>query len=462
MKRWKIWGMALLLIIMTALTACGSSQSNEGAGNGGSGQPAENAGGEGQKQWSGTVRVLYIGDYKKEDSTDPVTGIKRKGLNVLKEEFEKTHPGAKVEMTIIPWDNYVAKTQAMLAGGEADVYQMPGIADFAAQGLLEPLQPFIDKDNFDLSTFIDKQVDGWLAMGPEDTEPQIYGLPGDGDTRFIAYDKQLFEEWGVEPLSDHPTMDEILEKAKKMTGTNPKTGKQNYGVWFRGDWSTAFTLVNAAEAQNGSWGSGFKWEEIQLAFDSPEMVNGLKWLLELKKYAPEGIVSNQGQEKWLTPDNNIAIMLNQGPGDNLRQIYANGLQDRVFFVQEFNNDEGVGGLFAGSPFTIAKNAQNKELAWEYIKFIASDFHQKFMFEEWGRIPVVKSAENWDSVKEIETHMVPILEALSTPVTPRYPWASSQPRFILQAKIEAALTGQLTPEEALKQAQQESTTWIKER
>jgi hypothetical protein len=30
----------------------------------------------------------------------------------------------------------------------------------------------------------------------------------------------------VEYLSENPTPEEIMEKAAKMTGTNPKTGKQ--------------------------------------------------------------------------------------------------------------------------------------------------------------------------------------------------------------------------------------------
>jgi hypothetical protein len=43
----------------------------------------------------------------------------------------------------------------------------------------------------------------------------------------------------------------------------------------------------------------------------------------------------------------------------------------------------------------------------------------------------------------------------------YPWASSQPRWSLQTALEAALAGTMTPEEALKQAQDETDTWLKQ-
>ena len=447
--------LACLFLLMIALVGCSSSSENTSS-EGESSSEAPIAGGEFEGQ---TLKVQLIGDFNMDDTTDPITGERVKGLKVVKEEFENLYAGTKVEFIIMPWEGYVEKTQAMLTSGEADVYQMPGIVDFAAQGVLEPLQPYIDGDSeFSLDRFIDNQVDGWLALGPDDEDLEIYGLPFLGDARFITYDKQLFDEWGVEYLSDYPTMEEVKEKAKQMTGTNPVTGEQNYGIWFRGDWSSAFTLINLAEGQNGKWGEGFAWDEVKFNFDSPEMINGLEWLLEMQEYAPSGLVSNQGSEAWLTANNNIGIMLNQGPGNLTKQVYAQGLEDRIAIAQEFKNDDGVGGLFAGSPITIAKNSKVKDLAWEWMKFATSDFVQQYIYEEPGAMPSVKSALEWESVQQTAHLMDPIFEAMSTPWTPRYPWGSSQPRFILTSEVEAALTGQRTAEQALERAQKESTDW----
>ncbi|HZH61099.1 MAG TPA: sugar ABC transporter substrate-binding protein [Metabacillus sp.] len=444
--------LALMLLLVTVLAGCSSDSSSSNDGKASDGEWA------GQK-----VKVQLIGDFSMDDSTDPITGVKTTGLKVLKEEFEKQHPGATVEFILMPWEGYTEKTQAMLTSGEADVYQMPGIADFAPQGLLEPLQPFIDKDSeFNPDIFIDQQLDGWKALGPDSDELEIFGLPFFGDARFITYDKKLFDDWGVEYLSENPTMEEISEKAAKMTGKNPVTGEQNYGIWFRGDWSSAFTLMNAAEGLGGKWGSGFAWEEVKFEFNSPEMLKGLEWLLDMQKLAPEGIVSNQGNEKWMTKDNNIAIMLNTGPGELVKQIEAQGLEDRIAIAQEFKNEEGKGGLFAGSPITIAKSSENKELAWEWLKFATSDFAQQYFYETGAAFPSVKSALEWESVKKHEDILGPVFEAMSTPYTPRYHWAAAQPRFILTSEIEAALTGKRSAKEALDKAQKESTEWLKTR
>lgn len=440
-----------MLILSAALVGCSKSS--------GTSSGTDKSTGE----WAGQeITVMMIGDFAMDDKTDPITGEKVKGVKVLKEKFEKEHPGATVKFVLMPWEGYTEKTQAMITSGEADVYQMPGVADFAPQDVLEPLQSWIDKDpDFNLDKFIDNQVDGWKVLGPDSKDLAIYGLPFLGDTRFISYDKKIFDDWGVEYLSDYPTIDEVAEKAKKMTGKNPKTGEKNYGIWFRGDWSSAFTLVDLAEGQNGQWGTGFAWDEVKFNFDSKEMVNGLNWLLDMQQYAPKGLVSNQGNEKWLSKDNNIAIMLNQGPGDTVKPAYAQGLGDRIGIAQEFKNEEGKGGLFAGSPIAIAKDSENKELAWEWLKFATDDFVQKYVYDELGLVPAIKSATEWDSVKE-QPLMLKVFEAMETPVTPRYPWGSSQPRFILTSEIEAALTGKRSAEDALKKAQKESTEWVENR
>ncbi|WP_188695960.1 ABC transporter substrate-binding protein [Pullulanibacillus camelliae] len=438
--------LVMLLVALYLLTGCSSSE----------GATSKKTG-----KWAGqTLTVQMIGTFKMQDSTDPITGQKVKGLNTLKEEFEKQHPGATLKIVTMPWDGYIQKTKTMVTGNQADVYQMPGLdSGYAREGDLEPLQPFIDKDHFDLNKYVDNQVEGWETIGP-DGKKRIYGLPVFGDTRFILYDKKVFKDWGVKDLSAHPTMNEILEKAKQMTGKNPKTGKQNYGVYFSGK-SPEWLIVNAAEAQNGSWGSGQKFDEMKFNFDSPEMLKGLNWLLDLSKYAPKGITSDQGSEKWLTKDNNIAIMLNQGPGSLISKINSQGLQKRIGIAQEFNNDEGKGGLFAGSPFVMAKNSKHKDLAWEWIKFSSTDFFQKYLWEEYNSIPVIKDAKKWKSIKDESQFMNPIFDALSTPWTPHYPWVNGEPRLELESQVQGALTGKISPKAALENVEQKSNEWAKQ-
>lgn len=404
-----------------------------------------------------TVKIQIIGGATMEDKTDVATGQKLIGLHYIKDLFEEKHPGVKVEFVIMGWDNYVQKTQAMIESNECDVYQVPAIASLAAQGLLDPLGPYIDKDNFDLEQFINGQVDGWKAMGPDDSELNIYGIPFLGDTRLIVYDKLIFDQWGVEYLSEEPTLEEIEEKAKLMTGLNPVTGEMNYGITFKAK-DAADSMVNIAEYKGGTWGEGFRWNEMTTRFDSSEMVEATAYMVNLLQYAPEGLMAGQGSEHWLTETNNIAINLREAP-QYQRNTIALGLEDRYQGALLFVNEEkGMGGMFAGSPFAIGATSENKDLAWEFIKFSASDDVQQYLFLNMENVPVTKSSYNWDSVKS-NPQMEVILDSMGRLWTPRYPYRASQPRFILSENVEKALLGEVSPKEAMDKAQSDIIEWI---
>lgn len=413
-----------------------------------------------EEQWSGIIKVQLIGNWAMDTTIDPITGQKRKGVDVLKKEFEKRYPGATVEFVFIGWDSYNQKTQGMLIVGECDIYQVPSIATYASQGLLEPLQSFIKRDKFDLNIYIKGQVDGWKAMGPDDKELQIYGLPVLGDTRVIMYDTKIFDDWGVEYLSEVPSLKEIEEKAAIMTGTNPITGEKNYGFTWKGK-DAADSIVNIAELKGGTWGNGFKLNELKFQFNSQEFIEAANWLFNMKQYAPEGVVTDQGMEKWGTADNNIAIHLREYPGDVINFDKLPGVKSRYKVSRLFiNKNRGMGGVFVGSPFAIGENSENKDLAWEFLKFTSSDFYQQFIYEEYQQVPCIKSAFEWESIKK-SPNMIVLLDGMKYLWTPRYPYRAAQPRYILTDAVDRIMLGDANVDEALNDAQKEAEDWVKE-
>ncbi|ONI38296.1 hypothetical protein AN639_07825 [Candidatus Epulonipiscium fishelsonii] len=404
------------------------------------------------------LKVQWIGDFKQGDSTDPITGAKRKGLYVIEEEFERLYPEVDLQFVLIGWDDYVKKTQTMIMSNDADVYQVPGISGLVDQELLVPLDSYIQRDNYDLSIYLDGQVEGWKVAGPNDTEVQIYSLPFLGDTRVISYDKEIFDQWGVEYLSENPTVEEILEKASKMTGINPVTGIHNYGFTFRGAY-VADALMNINEALGGVWGSGIKMREIVTAFNSDTMVEASNILLDLLQYAPETALSDQGSELYGMPNNNIAINFHDVP----LTIFAAqelGLSDKYGVSKSFiNEQEGMGGMFTGSPLAIAVNSENKDLGWEYIKFAASDFMQQYLWENQRHqaLPVTKAGLNFEGISGNQ-NITTMIESMEQLWTPRYIYRASQPRYILTDAAQNIMLGEPI-QETLDKAQKETEEWV---
>ncbi len=446
--------MKKLVSIVALIALCGGMAFAAGQQESGSAAAASDSG------LSGKLRVQLIGDFKEEDTTNPVSGQKVVGVHYLKEQFEKLYPGVEVEFVLMGWDSYTQKTIVMAQADEADVFQVPGIATLAAQDLMEPLASYIEKDGFDLSMYIDNQVEGWMAMGSQDTELQVYGLPFIGDTRFISYDKKLFDDWGVEYLSAHPTLDELMKKGKAMTGKNPRTGEQNYGLRFTGGKYAADSAMNISEGLGNVWGTGFKWTEMTINFDTPEMIKAVQWMKDIQAYCPPGNLARQGDEKMYTPDNNIAINIQDNPS-SLKKIEALGWGDRIGISFLFKNEEyDMGNMFAGSPACIGANSKVKDIAWEWLKFTASETYQKYFWDQYRSLPTVKAAMNWDSITalpQVET----VLETMGYLWVPRYPYRASQPRTIIGVQVEKAMLGEMSPAEAMKAAQAEADAWLKE-
>ncbi len=447
MKKLKRFLAAALSTLMVAglLTGCGDSGTSE-----------ETQGDGGEKT---VLKVQMIGDFKADDFTDPISGASLKGCHVLEEEFEKEHSDIDLQYIFMGWDDYQKKTQSMMIAGEADVYQAPGIEALAGQGLLEPLQPYIDKDGYDLSVYMDGQVEGWEVVGPEDTEPQIYGLPLIADTRFITYDKQLFDEWGVEYLSDEPTVEEILEKAAKMTGTNPVTGEQNYGIYHKGS-DAGDTVMNINEYYGGTWGTGDRASEMTVNFDTDTMVKAMETLVELNSYAPDGVMANQGGEMFGTAQNNVAMNIRSNPAV-INNINAQGLGDRYGVARLFiNEQEGMGGMFAGSPVVIAASSKVKDAAWEYLKFTGSEFFAQYFWENQRNegLPTLKAALQFDGIQD-DPNVSAMMESTQYLWTPRYVYRSGQARSILTTAVEEVALNGKDPAEVLSAAQKEVDEWI---
>ena len=447
MKKLKRFLAAALSTLMVAglLTGCGDSGTSE---------ETQSDGGE-----KTVLKVQMIGDFKADDFTDPISGASLKGCHVLEEEFEKEHSDIDLQYIFMGWDDYQKKTQSMMIAGEADVYQAPGIEALAGQGLLEPLQPYIDKDGYDLSVYMDGQVEGWEVVGPEDTEPQIYGLPLIADTRFITYDKQLFDEWGVEYLSDEPTVEEILEKAAKMTGTNPVTGEQNYGIYHKGS-DAGDTVMNINEYYGGTWGTGDRASEMTVNFDTDTMVKAMETLVELNSYAPDGVMANQGGEMFGTAQNNVAMNIRSNPAV-INNINAQGLGDRYGVARLFiNKQEGMGGMFAGSPVVIAASSKVKDAAWEYLKFTGSEFFAQYFWENQRNegLPTLKAALQFDGIQD-DPNVSAMMESTQYLWTPRYVYRSGQARSILTTAVEEVTLNGKDPAEVLSAAQKEVDEWI---
>ena len=117
-------------------------------------------------------------------------------VSTLLREFEREHPGIRVELQQVPWTAAHEKLlTAFAADGLPDVCQLGNtwIAEFAALDALEPVQArvdasaVIDQDDYFPGIWATNRVDGVLR-----------GVPWYVDTRLLFYRKDLLAEAGID------------------------------------------------------------------------------------------------------------------------------------------------------------------------------------------------------------------------------------------------------------------------
>ncbi|MFF2850255.1 extracellular solute-binding protein [Streptomyces sp. NPDC058001] len=188
---------AVLAASTLSLTACGSGSGSD----------------------SDTIKVAY------NRSTDNKVRFKDEYLQDMKREFEKEHPGKKVELVPIqaPDNDYATKAQQMMRSPKTapdlvyeDTFRIN--SDIKA-GYLRPLDDYLAKwDTWD--QFVDTAK---AAAKAEDGK--TYGVPDGTDTRGLWFNKKIFQKAGLPEDWAPKNWDEILEAArtikKKVPGAIP-------------------------------------------------------------------------------------------------------------------------------------------------------------------------------------------------------------------------------------------------
>jgi multiple sugar transport system substrate-binding protein len=157
---------------------------------------------------------------------------------IVADAFMAEHPEIQVELWNQPWDDYFTKIQALWASGDTKV--IPDVAflwptpRYAAEGVLENLDPFIAAAGYDLEDY-------WPGLlESAKFEGSVYGFPRDIEVNVIYYNKDMFDAAGVAYPSDDWTWDDFLAAAEALTQKD----------------ANGMTTVYALAAEGGKWG---KW-----------------------------------------------------------------------------------------------------------------------------------------------------------------------------------------------------------
>lgn len=216
---------AMLLAMSMAigsLTACGSGSGSGDTTAAPSGTETTAADGQtqteaksadGGKNASGETATITFSWWGSQDRADRT--------NQAVELFMEKNPDIKVETSFYPWDSYYENLSiSATSGNMPDVFQyFVGAADgrqFATQGLVEPLDSYIEQGIINTSDIADSLLQTGMDGG------KTYGLALGANVKCMAVDPEIYEKAGLTiPEVAYDSWEALgtdLEKIKEVTG----------------------------------------------------------------------------------------------------------------------------------------------------------------------------------------------------------------------------------------------------
>ena len=132
-------------------------------------------------------------------------------------EFADENRGIKMKLELFPTNEYATKVQTLVAGKQlGDVlwsFSLGTYRQWAAKGVLAPLDEFIKADSYDPNQFYKNGWEGQIINGKH------YGItykahPG---SSLLYYNKTLFAAAGLKEPTDDMTWDQLVDAATKLT-----------------------------------------------------------------------------------------------------------------------------------------------------------------------------------------------------------------------------------------------------
>ena len=389
-------------------------------------------------------------------------------MQKLTDDFTKANPDIQLQWLTLEENVLREKvtTDISTKGGQYDIitigtYEVP---IWAKQNWLVPLDNL--GADYDVNDLLPAIRGGLSADG------KLYAAPFYGESSMVMYRKDLMDKAGLK-MPDAPTWDFIRQAADKMTdranGIN--------GICLRGKagWGENMAFLTA---MSNSFGARWFDEKWHPQFDQPEWKNTLQFYVDLMKAdGPAGASSNGFNENLtLFQQGKCGMWIDATvAGSFVTDPKASTVADKVGFALAPDNGLGKRGnwLWAWS-LAIPAGSQKVDAAEKFIDWATSKHYEELVAGQdgWANVPPgtrtsLYSNTNYTGAAPFAAMTLASINAADPthPTVKPVPYTGVQfvaiPEFqglgdTVGQLFSAALAGQSSVDDALKQAQDVAT------
>lgn len=445
MNRFKMLGMALIVLIMVfSLAACGSKEKKS------------------EQKEDVTKDGKIVLDY-----WNAIGGDAGEALQELVDNFNDSQDEIEINSLYQgSYDEALNKLKQVEGTKEA-----PSIVQLFGTGNREmidtadivPVQNFMDEEDYDTSMFEDATIDYYTF------DDKIYSMPFSTSNAIMYYNKDAFEEVGLNPDDPPQSYSEIEAASKKLT---VKDGDkiERYGFSFPiYGWLFEELMANQGELVVNN-DNGRKGERATAAaFDSEAGLNIMNWLKDLHE---KDLNANYGRDlddygsAFKTGE--VAITM-QSSAHIADYVADSDFEVGTAFLPHPDGVEPKGAQIGGNSHWIMANQSEEaqEAAWEFLKFLSTAENQAFWSVNTGYFPIRSDARDEqiliDAYEETPQLKTPVEQLEATEPIPETGGAAigiiPEMRQTIEDQIERLYDGSADPQEALTDAADKTTKAI---
>ncbi len=297
-------------------------------------------------------------------------------------DFEKTHPGIKIQLTSLPWSAAFEKFLNMVQAGDTpDIVEMPDrwLGLYANNDELLDLGPYLKKTP-GLAMLSDRTLQFGSAV-----RGTLYEIPYGFYVRGLFWNKTLFAQAGL--TAPPATMADFVADAKTISALPGK-----YGYCLRGGPGGFSGITMFMNTMDGE--PGYFHADGTSTLSDPGSIKGLQLLSTLYKngYAPQDSVNWGFNEIVAAFDSGTCAMLDQDP-DALIGI-AGKMDPSSFAVAPIpvGPDGKAYPTLGYGGWSILANSQHKDQAWQLLSDMVSPQSNLAWSKVVGTLPIYKNAE----------------------------------------------------------------------
>jgi multiple sugar transport system substrate-binding protein len=370
----------------------------------------------------------------------------------LAQQFEKDHPDIPVQVTVIPSNGYNEKVfTTVAAGNPPDIFNSGDIIipTIVSKDYAYDLNEFIEKENYDLSVFYPEVVEGLQF------ENKLVGLTDNWDTQVLYYNRDLFDQAGLDYPDASWTWDDLRVAARALTsGEGPKkVFGVVHGTWFAPVFSEIWAHGGDILSEDGK----------QCLMDEPPAVEAVQAIVDLIE---EGVAPTPQQLEGQAP-NQFMLSGRAGMIIDAGRWAAFELQEgkRVDWAVAPlpQGPNGRAPFFHISMYAITKNSDSPGNAWKFLKYMVSREAIKATVANQQGIPsrpqlATSPAFRNDELVRKHNTLQPFLDSL--PDVHSAPYVPNLEQYL--DSMEVALQRVWTGEKPVEQGLQEACDEIEQR